>query len=270
MAAVKMLSFKDIQTENVLYFDTDWKDDCYTFCLDHNIDQLPSIEDPTKIYIRDEQIQTFRVETIKPERMVDQNFNIFSQGMLERFRLRPLLLVYSHSELSGVVHFSDYNKPVVSIFLYELFFSYEKALRAILVLRGFGNKDMLEFLTYKSSTSRGKKSKKYFADKISKIKIRLAKNEKLPAMQTFDFKDLMEFCVYKEIATISFSVNKLRNMIMHAHELVNIEDPSTDEYIYNFDSFEEFFNLVVELLHDYKKVVNLLAFMSQDPSLHNG
>ncbi len=46
---------------------------------------------------------------------------------------------------------------------------------------------------------------------------------------------------------------------MHAHDPVNLDDAYRGDFIYNFASFEKFFNQVSGLLQDYKKVNNKIT-----------
>ena len=44
----------DIQTREILYYDADNIDQCYKFCDKRSIDCLPTIDDPGKLYRRDD------------------------------------------------------------------------------------------------------------------------------------------------------------------------------------------------------------------------
>ena len=49
---------------------------------------------------------------------------------------------------------------------------------------------------------------------------------------------------------------------MHAHEFVNKEDPQADNLIFEFKSFEIFFGRVNQMLDDFKRVKNFVAFLN--------
>lgn len=55
----------------------------------------------------------------------------------------------------------------------------------------------------------------------------------------------------------------MRNMVMHAHDFVNIENPNIDNLIYNPKTFTEFFDLAITLNKDYKRVANHLALINK-------
>ena len=47
---------------------------------------------------------------------------------------------------------------------------------------------------------------------------------------------------------------------MHANELNNMQDSGAEGFIYDFETFENFFRWCQELLLDFKRVNNRLAF----------
>jgi hypothetical protein len=157
MAGRKTLRIADIQTENILFYDPDLKKKCYDFCAERNIDCLPALDDPKKIFLRDDAKQDFQEGRISKNRIVSSDENIFDPVMLDRFCKQHLLMVYQGNDLTGVVHFCDYNKPVVSLYLYELFFAYEKTLRVLLIQNGLSNEDMISY--FKKVEEKGKKKK---------------------------------------------------------------------------------------------------------------
>jgi hypothetical protein len=262
MTFTKGVVVSDIRISDLLYFDSELEDRCYKFCRDREIDCLPALNDPEMIYLRDEATMSFRKEEITKDRQVDGFTNIFDEQMLRRFALHPLLMVYSNKTLSGVVHFSDYNNPVVGSYLYELFFAYEKNLRTLLVKNGLRNADMLSYFEMKKSKAKREKDIRFYEDKILAYSENPGKNEKLQPFESFYLKDLIALVNNRKITSLSDNVFKLRNMVMHAHEFVNMEDPTTDDLIYNSESFKVFFELAVILHKDYKRVANHLAFIS--------
>ncbi len=243
----KQPTISDIQTREILFYDPAFEKESYAFCKDRNIDCLPSLDDPFAIFLRDDQKQTFREKRIDESRRISGAIPIFRSELLGRFHVQPLLLVYENDELSGVVHFADYGKPLVSLYLFELFFEYEKALRELLRRHKFKDEDII---AYFDSKGYGKKIKDYR---------NLTSKEKRPDFESFNIKDMVDFINEKELYKVG-DVRELRNMIMHAHDLVNREDPDRNDYIYKYDSFEEFFNWVVTLHQDYRRLTNRLAF----------
>lgn len=261
---VKMVTFADIQISNILFYDPDLKDECYKFCVKRNIDCLPALNNQRTIHIRDDATCDFVDQEVKNERIVDAWLNIFEPNLLEKFAAHPLLLVFSNDALTGVVHFSDYNQSVVSIYLYEVFLNYEKALRNILSRVDLDNRSMIEYFYYRISASENGKEKEHYNRKIKEYEKKAVAIDKLPKFQAFYLKDLIEFAEHKNLVSVENKVNRLRNMVMHAHEFVNMENPSTHDLIYDFKKFKEFFELAVILHKDYKRVKNILAFKSEE------
>jgi len=132
MTLTKVIIFSDIQTSDINYFEPNQVSDCYKFCEDRDIDYLPVLDDQDSIYFRDLSSKTFQKQIITEDRKVNGSINIFENQMLQRFTDNYLLLVYSGATLTWVVHYSDYNKTVVSIYLFELFLAYERSLRTLL------------------------------------------------------------------------------------------------------------------------------------------
>lgn len=253
------ITFNAIQTSDLLYYDLDFEELCFKFCKERNIDCLPSLDDSLKFYRRTE--DGFSKEEVTPEMRVDCQDNIFNAVLLERFRVKHLLFVYQDQELTGVVHFSDYNRPEVDAYLFSLLSAYERSLRRLLILHGLKHLDMLNFFQSKEKKAKDDETRSTFSRKISEYEKYQERNERWPVFECFYLLDLIGLANRHKIISLRQDANMLRNMVMHAHELVNREDANRDDYIYDFASFEKFYNLVQSLLQDYKKVNNKIAFL---------
>lgn len=254
---LKRLTFTDIQTSDLLYYDPDLEETCLCFCRDRNIDCLPSLSDPLKFYQSTE--AGFSEAQVTPARMVKSSENIFDASLLERFRTHHLLFVYADQELTGVVHFSDYNRPVVDAYLYGLLSSYERSLRKLLALKGLKNEDMLAYFRSKLAKPKKEQDIELYQGKLKEYERRRPQNERLPTFECFYLLDLISLARNRKIIKVDPEVNYLRNMVMHANELVHMYDANRDDYIYDFASFEAFFKRVLALLQDFKKVNNRIA-----------
>ena len=180
----------------------------------------------------------------------------FSRETLEAFERNHILLVHSDGELSGVVHFSDYSKPAVSVYLYELFFQYERALRAYLRAHELHNDDMLAFFELRLKDDRR------YQRRIDGFRSRIVELAREPEFQRFHLNDLIGLANEAGKIVLNNDVVKLRNMIMHAHELVDMKDWRTDDLVYDFESFRRFFELALALHADFRKVKNRIAFLA--------
>lgn len=253
------ITFNAIQTNDLLYFDPEFEELCLKFCKERNIDCLPDLDDPLKFYRRTE--HGFIKDDVAQERRVSGQDDIFAIGMLELFRANHLLFVYENDKLTGVVHFSDYNKNEVDAYLFGLLSSFERSVRRFLKLHGLKNQDMLNFFESKVEKANNKTDKDFFLRKIADYQNKQEQNEKLTVFECFYLLDLIGLVNHHKIISISEDANKLRNTIMHAKELVNKDDASQGDFIYNFSSFEIFFKQVSKSLVDYKRVNNKIAYL---------
>lgn len=253
------ITFSDIQTSDLLYYDPDIDQECVTFCKTRNIDCLPSINNSKEFYrITNEE---FKKEAITPEICLKGNEFIFDEEMFSRFRKNPLHFIYNNQGISGVVHFSDYNRPEVSTYLYALLSAYEKSLRNLLIQYGYNNQDMQNFFIYKiNKEKKDTSTKRIYERNKSDFERNKQLIDSVPPFELFYLLDLIIFTRHMNIADLHQDINELRKSIMHTHILVHMENTNRSDYIYDFHSFEKFFKLVLILHQDYKKVNNILAF----------
>jgi hypothetical protein len=260
------ITFTTIQTSNLLFYDPDFDPLCFQFCQSRNIDCLPALDDSRKYYRRTE--DGFTREEVAQERSVNSQANIFASHVLELFHDNHLLFVYANDELTGVAHFSDYNHPEVDAYLFSLLSSYERSLRRLIKYYGLKNQDMLDFFESKARIEKKADTRAFYTRKIDEYKNKQTQNEKLPVFECFYLQDLIGLINRRKIISLSEDPNRLRNTIMHAKELVHREDANRNDYIYDFDSFEEFFNLVQSLLREYKRVHNKIAYLELERETH--
>ena len=252
------ITFSDIQTSELLYYDANIANDCLRFCEDRDIDCLPSLFDPLKYFKKTN--NSFFEDDVISERRVEKEEYIFNKSLLSKFQNYSLLFVYSQGDLTGVVHFSDYNRPQVNLFLFDLLTSYERSLRKLLVLSGLNNQNMLDFFSHEVDTAKKENTKSFYKGKADDFEKHRYRYNSLPVFEKFYLKDLMELASYQKIIKVDHCINDLRNEIMHAHDLVLMQDANRDDYIYDFKSFDKFFKQVIILLQDYKRVNNRISF----------
>lgn len=254
----KRIILNDIQTSDLLYYDPGLENACFKFCQMRNIDCLPSLCNPLEYYRRTE--DSFCIAEVVPEMRVNCNKNIFDASLLDRFRYQHLLFVYADDELSGVVHFSDYNKPLVDTYLFSMLSAYERSLRTLLKANGLTNRHMLDYFQSVIDSPATSNDRNKYKKRCRDYEKYQSENEKLPEFEKFYVDDLIGLAKNKLGVEISEEVKDLRDDIMHAHELVYRRNPHLADYIYDFASFERFFLLVLRLLQDYKKVNNRILF----------
>lgn len=252
----RILRISDIVTTEVLFYDVEFVEKCYEFCKLRDIQILPSLEDQTKIYIRDDNSKNFIEDEICEDWKVESFTNAFNPIILDAFKKNSILFIYTGTEFTGVLHFSDFNKSIVSEYLFQELFQYERMLRIYLLKSGFCNYDIFAYLKKQLGTS----NEKNCDAKIKKdFQYKFANKEKLPPLQSFYLKDLIGFANALG-ENLYVEVNKLRNAVMHAHELVDKENWNEENFIFDSKSFEEFFTYVLMLHRDYKKIKNKIAF----------
>jgi len=258
------LVVSNIQTTDLLYYDSTFVDKAYEFCRDRDIDCLPCLDDPKSFYQRDDQTQNFKPEKLSPERCVFGSRSIFHPELLEQLRTYPLLFVMEDGELSGVVHFSDYNNPIISDFLYTHLASYERNLRQLAILSDLSDANMGIYFRQKlEENTAAKGDVSYFQGKVSKFDKGSGNRAKTPPFQSFYLEDLLGLLNHYNVISLEGKVIDLRNSVMHIHAIVNRVDVTTPDYIYDFKSFKEFFKRAQALFNDARRVENRIRFIRQ-------
>lgn len=259
----------DIQTTSLLYFDPDYPNLCRQFCKQRDIDYLPSLEDPKIIHQYNEATDEFVEKVICDEHIVSGHTNIFDPALLAQFRQQPLLFVHTGDYLSGVVHFSDYNSPAVSLYLYQVFFGFEKTLRELLIFHRLDNMDMVDYFMQSRAAACSEVEENRFSRKLRPFEKKKKKGQekgeivipKGPLFQTFCLDDLIGLAINKGAIRLSPDVVQLRNDVMHVHDYVQLIDFEAGNDIYNLESFEAFFNRCATLHQDLKRVRNRIAYL---------
>lgn len=240
--SIPSIYLTEIQTTDLIYYDPEFNKECLKFCTDRDIDYLPSLSDQKIIYVRSE--NTFLEKEIPTGQTVDGGMHIFDSTLLDRFCAYKLLFVTTKNQITGVIHFSDYNRHLVNNYLFNLIAGYERTLRKLLDKNKFKTEDMFNYC----------KSKKR---RLPSVK--LDEMKKLPPFERFFLSDLIAFANDHGVISVRNEPNDLRNAVMHAHDFVNLENAEIGDYIYTLESFQKFFNKVDILIKDYKRVNNRIA-----------
>lgn len=251
----------DVQTRELLYFDAAFVTDFYQFCRKRDIDCLPAVSNRDTFHRRNDDTQAFDRELLTDDRRLDARIAIFRPDLLDCFRTQPIRFVFDQGELTGVIHFSDYNKPVVSTYLYDAIATYERSLRELLHRSGHTHGDMLAYLDGKAEETKGAPEHTYYKGRGKRLLKKAEKMPQAPPFQAFELRDLIGLVEVKVNLELDDEVVELRNMIMHANRLVDMVDAQTDDFIYDIDSFGRFFRRVLSLLRDSRRISNRLAFL---------
>lgn len=262
MNALKLI-IADIQTTNLLFYDPAYGKQGYKFCHDRDIDCLPSIDNPSFLYYRNDETQDFEPVDFTEERCVSAHRFVFHPGMLEKFKKYPILFVIEDEELSGVIHFSDYNKPIISSYLYNFLATYERNLRQLASLFDLSDENMGDYFQFKLRQREAKGKDGSFFERRLEAFHRQQQNQspQIPQFQQYYLDDLIGLLKHHDIIKLQGAVTQLRNSVMHAHEMVNMVDAATPDYIYDIVTFETFFKRVRALLDDARRVENRIRFV---------
>ncbi len=248
------VTFDDIMTSEIVFFDASFEKDCIQFCKERNITFIPSLEFFDRCYeLTDD--DKFQEEKIEESQKVNIGENVFDKSVFEKFEKHHVLFVYRDDELEGVVHFCDYNRSPIFIYIYSLLLKFEKELRTLFTYYGMSNKDMIEFFRRQNT--------KYYREQFEKSLI--PKNEiimkELEPFQMFNLSDLIGLANSNDVIQISKSVIDIRNIIMHAKNPVKHRNYENDGLIYNYESFKGFFECVKLLQLEFRKVINKINYI---------
>lgn len=249
------LHFDRIMTSQVLFYDNSFEAICMNYCQERYISYLPSLDNFDICYRFAD--RKFQEERIDESQKVSVDDDIFDKLVVEKFEAHQVLFVFEKNELVGVVHFSDYNRSPVFIYVYSLLLAFEKGLRELLIRIGLSNEDMIEFLElHQNENDYYKKQLEYYSG--SKIKDEM---KELETFQMFYLKELIGLVNYKKILRLSESVNYIRNIVMHAKNPVKYEDYEVAGLIYNIESFKKFFESIKSLQSELREVTNKNNYM---------
>lgn len=209
---------------NVLYYDEQQQEACAHLCRTLKIDYLPALDGLNKYELNG---NLFTCSPIDNSQWVDIEGAIFHQDVPIIFKSQGhnVLFVRQHGVLIGVVHISDYNRPLVTETIQNWVLEFEHTLRRYLTAFGITDLDISKFLK-KTAPS----------------------DTRLHPFQTFFLTDLMRFV--KQGNTHPFSlfekeyqeIRALRNGAMHGKDWVE-----NDNSVYDNVSLSDLFNRIETL-----------------------
>src|SRR5688572_17411259 len=132
------LNIENIMQSSILYYDSEVENACVELCTFLKIDNMPSLDG--KHYFKFTKGK-FDKERVHDEVTAEINDNIFAPAIIKRFENsnHNVLFVFDGKVIKGVVHISDYNKDIVLQTIQDDILSFERKLRHLLLLNGFGN-----------------------------------------------------------------------------------------------------------------------------------
>lgn len=242
-----MIKIKDIMIKDVIYYETEIEDNLKTFCKKEKITYLPSLDLKKVYFLHHEELKNKEIEG---NLIISPDLNVFNESLLKLFQEgEHILFIFDQNLIVGIIHISDYNHVEVYTYLYELIANLERDLRKLLDLSNLNNDDILEFFKKHADNKHYKEKCSVFEDYGNKF------NEVGP-FEFFDLSDLVALCNYEKIVKIDQRVIELRRKVMHSRSGIKNKDYEQNYPIYDFTSFETFFNDVIILQVEFKRIHN--------------
>lgn len=243
----------EIKAEPVLYFDTDFIDECTRFCTDRDIDSLPAL-DGKYVWIRRDS-GPFRREPMRAARCIDPDLGCFDDRLPDLFRRHDVLFVRGAGGLVGAVHWSDYNHPTIATELFNLVAQYERQLRSLAVSMGLNEGDLVEYLRTDRQTDGGSNRAKM----LEKMRRRDGAAPEFHVAYLGDLQGLVNS--RSELSLDIDAVRHVRNSTMHTKEYINQIDRHAPDFVYDIATFEKLFSCVRIVAAELRRISNRAQFL---------
>lgn len=271
------LTYEDISQKNILYYDKEVEEACFSICETLKIDNMPGYD--SEHYYELENGKFIKTE-IEADLKLYSHQLIFDTELLEKFgqNKHNVLFVFKGEVLQGIVHFSDYNQTKVLQAIQDDVLTFERRMRQYLFLKNYRNRDMSDFFHYRAD--KYPHSRDFYLEKVEILEKREDEMNQLGEFQVFDLRDLLEFgnssYTNKLFPSATIDVNdkkiheiklitSLRNMAMHGKNPVEKDEESSVysiaslRYLFRaLRSLEDFTYRIEKLIHsqeDYQKSV---------------
>ncbi|GAB4415984.1 MAG: hypothetical protein OHK0039_25000 [Bacteroidia bacterium] len=234
-------------TTQIVYYDKEFRDECLEFCRVRNIEYLPDINDTVHLHYYDTQANRFEQRKIQEKQVLHPEAYIFGAGIEHVFLRYPVIFIIDRDLLQGVVHFSDYNHPLVYKALYEKLYRLERGMIHLLLNYGrFVETDFAEVLKEEGGKLGDKLIDRSFfvRHKVSLTKIMLfARNRKLLKINSLE------------------KISLLRNKIAYSEDLVLRTSYATGLLEYDPASFTALMQGCEEIDKLMRQVINRIFLM---------
>ena len=254
-----MITFEDIMTRGLIYYDSQYSAKCKEFCQIRNISYLPHIGNPNKYYEYEVDGDRLNEKNIPPKQIVQLTDSIFSHHVYKKFKDFGIIFVKQGEVLRGIVHFSDYNRSVVYDYIYLRLNRLERGLiRLIVSYQKYTRKDLKDFLSPKSGIF-----EKNGTDLNSLLTESDFRAKKENGGDQISLTKILEFAVKHEILFIHDSdlekIVEIRNLIAHSGFLV--EKSNGSEFDYNIESFIRLVKCFASIEIVLKQLLNRFYFL---------
>lgn len=264
------LTFGYIMQPNILFYDENVKEACYSICNKLRIDNMPAIKGNNYYELEN---GVFQLKEITQENKLDVDDLIFHVKIIEKFEYNRhnVLFVFEGDVLKGIVHLSDYNDDVVIQAIQDDLLKFERNLRHWYELNEFRNNDIIDFFQYRlNKAGKNRKSKEFWKKRLKYIESRKNEMNSIGEFQLFDFKEILLFGSSRKSKQI-FKVPKviidnqekdgievlseLRNLAMHGKDPVELDQQKS---IYNLSSLQAINNKLKYFKEQYLNVLKLI------------
>lgn len=247
-----MLTYRDIMTKEVVFYEEDYNDVFVKFCKARNINFLPAIHDSKIAFKYSKSKGDFDRFNIEASLCVEASESIFKSIAIKRFKLSRILFVKEFGDLVGVVHYCDYNRPPVFEEIYKKLYKLERGLLYLITEYGGKSLEDLEKFMEVNQPSGNKAHRLLTKQDFRDLKVNLS--------------DIMRFANEKQILIIRNipSINQLRNKIAHSNDLVTKEPLKKGDLKYNFEAFRNLIEGISALDTALRQVANRAYIMKVD------
>lgn len=226
-----------IMTKNVAFYES--TKNALEFCNERDISVLPSHDNLHVYELKDNEFVKRVIQSTEKLKVTDF---IFDRQVMESFEHSFVKYVYDNEKIVGILHFCDYNRKAVYIYVYGLINELEELIRDDLTNNGYTDKDLLEY--YKDKDEIYKNMHKRYEESKGK----------LGPFQFADLKPLIRFHNHSLRTKINDSISELRNDIVHSKQLVKTKDRAEHLEHFDYGSFKEFRDKVYALCKTIEKV----------------
>jgi len=245
-----MIKIRDIMTKDITYYDEDFEGRLKEYCIRKDISFLPDLDQKNTFFVKGD---SFKSCEINERLKIYSDQYAFDESLVEKFNTdQNILFAYDQNVLVGIIHISDYNRTEVYTYLYQLIANLERHLRKLLELKNCTDKDMLKFFEVHSDNDYYKEQYNKYSNKLQDKSIQAG------PFELFDLRDLVALCKSKKIIKIDERIPELRNRVMHSRSSITPKSYNEHVLVYNFESLKSFFDDVIKLLRELRRVTNLV------------
>lgn len=261
---IKYATIRDVCVTDIYFYEEDRKEELLQFCRDNFISYIPGKDRKTVYQLRDSSFHC--LDEIPEELICSPTDLLFDEDTLSKFREGnhdEVMLVLEKGLVKGVVHIVDYNNDDLYVELYRMILKFENNLRRLLILKGYIDQDVVDWVLGKAKTSKKEKDRDFNRRRHEELmkQTEVEKRQTSNPFQSFYLRELLSFSFSKEILSKrDFNMNSIshiRNWISHSKDVTAIR-PHSGHPVYNIDGLVEFINISRSFFDGYEKLELIL------------